>query len=121
MTVSANRRNFSSSKHSIQIFMKRSIQTEAAGRATAAFRDSTAVQLLVGVLLLAMVYYTRAYAGRAIIWAGRVLCALVLWLQVVIVHRGSQSGTTLALRSKPRNGVAFRFLGLMERYGLAGK
>lgn len=89
------------------------IQPEAADRAAAPIRDSTAVQLLVGVLFLAMVYYTHAYAGRAIIWAGRVLCASVLLLQVLIIHRGSTSGTTLALRTPPRDGVAFTFLGLM--------
>jgi hypothetical protein len=89
-------------------------QTEAQGATSAAaFRDSTAGQWLIGVSLLAMIYYTHAYAGRAVIWAGRLLCAAVLLLQVVIIHRGSQSGTTLTLRSKPWDGVAFTFLGVM--------
>jgi hypothetical protein len=53
--------------------------------------------------------------GRAIIWGGggRVLCAAVLLLQVAIIHRGSKSGTTLTLRSKPLDGIAFTFLGVM--------
>jgi hypothetical protein len=38
----------------------------------------------IGALLLAMIYCTHAYAGRAIIWAGRVLCTTVLLLQWVI-------------------------------------
>jgi hypothetical protein len=88
-------------------------QPQVPGRAMAPLRDSTAVQLLIGVLLLAMIYYTHAYAGRPIIWAGRVLCASVLLLQWVIIHRGSKSGTPLALRSNTRDGVAFTFLGLM--------
>jgi hypothetical protein len=89
------------------------IQPQVTGRASAPLRYSTAVQLLIGVLLLAMIYYTHAYAGRPVIWAGRVLCASVLLLQFVIIHRGSKSGTALTLRSKPQDGVAFTFLGLM--------
>jgi hypothetical protein len=89
------------------------IQPLVPGQAMAPFRGSTAVQLLVGGLLLAMIYYTHAYAGRPIIWAGRVLCASVLLLQVLIIHRGLKSNTPLALRTPLRDGVAFTFLGLM--------
>ncbi len=47
----------------------------------------TPIFLIPGLFFL---YYIHAYAGRSIIWAGRVLRAPVSLLQVVITHRESK-------------------------------